>query len=581
MASSASDVAPPVTLTPKRALCGRDCARLMACAAALWFALHKPPDQFWTGQSLGGAPLAMGPRISPDGHTIAFQAMVDGQNQVAIMKPESGNWMVLTHQRDLGELDSIEWSRDGSKLYFDRFSDSPRGVFSVPLLGGEPRLVLEGAMFPTVMADGSLVVGRINAQRNLQLFHYWPASGKIEPLPASPIGNGGVVRAAPDGKAIVFYGNPLDAGERKGNAGIYRLDVASRKLVNVAPGEEFKSFVAVAPAPDGLSILYTKVDNGLTSVISAPSSGSGKRRLLFTLTSTAWYLDVTPDGSIYVDQLATHNMLLRFSAAGGSVERLTQPQSQLPGNNGGLVLVLPDGRPLTYSVAGFKQRLEIVQADGSLSPLIEGDEDCGPPAAMAGEGQVAVLTRRAPLEIVIVSIADGRIAGRLPVKAESISSLAASPGGKTFYYNSGGSVWSMPASGGAAQKLAAGDGVSADPNGRDLLIVRQERDSIRLVRLAASGGAEQPIVFHGDMRLSSAHLGVASVGPGGQLVVQASATNKWMYQLGLIDPRAGTIKPIPVGPDVEAGLPEWTRDGKIVAGGTTYGMSIWRFQSAP
>jgi len=49
----------------------------------------------------------------------------------------------------------------------------------------------------------------------------------------------------------------------------------------------------------------------------------------------------------------------------------------------------------------------------------------------------------------------------------------------------------------------------------------------------------------------------------------------------LIDPLAGTIAPIPIGPDVEAGVPQWTRDGKIVARGTMYAMSIWRFHPAP
>ncbi len=581
LAAGAPDVAVPSPRAARRVLAAAVAFALIA-AAASWLALRKPPDQFWTGQALGGPPMAIGPRVSPDGHTLAFQAMVDGQLQVAIMKPESGNWTVLTHQKDLGELLSIDWSRDGSKLYFDRHSDSPRGIFSVPLLGGEPRLVLESANWPCVLADGSLVVVRINAQRLPQLFHYWPDSGKIEPLPGSPnYPSTSAVRATPDGKAILFYGNLLDGRTGKPEQAIYILDVASGKSVNVAPGEEFKSFVALATVPDGRSILYTKEDNGFATVISAPSSGSGQRRVLFTLTSTAWYLDVAPEGSIYVDQMAANDRLLRFSASGGAMERLTQPQSQPPGSSGGLALVLPDGRPLIYTVAGFQRRVAIVQPDGSLSPLIESNDDCGPPAAMAGDGRVAVITRRAPLEIVTVSISDGRIVGRVPVQAESISSLASSPDGKTFYYSSGGSVWSMPAAGGEPRKLAPGDGVSVDPKGLDLLVARQDTDAIRLVRLPAGGGAGQPIVFHGNLRLAATDLGVSAAGPGGQIAAKTISADRWMYQLGLIDPHAGTITPIPIGADVEAGVPDWTRDGKIVASGTTYGMSIWRFHPAP
>ncbi len=171
LAAKVSDTAPTVARTPKGALIALAALALMATAAAAWFATRKTPEQFWTGQPLGGSPLAIGPRVSPDGHTIAFQAMVDGQNQIAIMKPESGNWMVLTHQKDSGFNIAIDWSRDGSKLYFDRVTDSPQGIFSVPLLGGEPRLVLEAAGRPCVLADGSLVVRRVNARRDYQFFH--------------------------------------------------------------------------------------------------------------------------------------------------------------------------------------------------------------------------------------------------------------------------------------------------------------------------------------------------------------------------------------------------------------------------
>jgi len=263
LAAGPPDIAAPPAPTPKRPLAALAALALLAGAAALWFALRTPPNRFWSGQALGGPPLAIGPRVSPDGHTLAFQAMTDGQLQVAIMKPESGNWTVLTHQKDLGELLSIAWSRDGSKLYFDRHSDSPRGVFSVPVLGGEPRLVLDGAYFPCVLSHGSLVVTRFNAQRNQQLFHYWPDSGRIEPLPATPFGLSlGALRATPDGQAILFYGNPLDEKGAKGDRGLYLLDVASRKLVNVTPGETINGFIAAAATPDGRSVLYTKADNG-------------------------------------------------------------------------------------------------------------------------------------------------------------------------------------------------------------------------------------------------------------------------------------------------------------------------------
>jgi len=43
--------------------------------------------QTWSGVMLGGPEIAFNPRLSPDGHLLAMQAMMDGLSQVAVMKP--------------------------------------------------------------------------------------------------------------------------------------------------------------------------------------------------------------------------------------------------------------------------------------------------------------------------------------------------------------------------------------------------------------------------------------------------------------------------------------------------------------
>lgn len=63
---------------------------------------RAPAATQWSAVRLVGLEIAMDPHLSPDGHLLAFEAMVDGLSQVAVMKPESGNWSVLTHRRDYG-----------------------------------------------------------------------------------------------------------------------------------------------------------------------------------------------------------------------------------------------------------------------------------------------------------------------------------------------------------------------------------------------------------------------------------------------------------------------------------------------
>jgi predicted Ser/Thr protein kinase len=579
-APSAFESARPAPRIPKFAVAALAALSLASLAAAFWFSQRKPEERFWTGESLGGPAQALGPRVSPDGQTIAFQAMVDGQTQVAVMKPQSGNWVVLTHQKDYGQIRDIAWSRDGAKLYFDRAADIPRGIFSVPMLGGEPRMVLEAASVPCVLADGSLLVHRINAQRDTQLYHYWPESGKIDPLPALADDSFGVAsRAMPDGRAVVFFGNPLNDKRDKGPRGIYTLNLESRKMVSVASKQVFSSRhlgTALAVTPDGRSIVYSAFGSGLNSIVSVPSDGSGEMRQLFTLTGDPWYLDVAPDGSIYADQVSQNNMILRFPPSGGVPERLGKAQDKAAE----LALVLPDGRPLVYTVSGFRRRFQIVQSDGVLSPLIEGSEEYGMPAALAGDREIAVLSDRIPLQIAIVSIADGRIVRRVQVEARSISSLASSPDGKTFYFSSAGFVWSVPATGGNPRKLAPGDAVSADAGGRDLIVSLHDKDAIRLQRLPVGGGDPQAIALQGELRIPETPLTSSMIGPGGRIVVEIASPAEWAWRVGTIDLHAGKISLIPVNFEGETLAPVWTRDGKLVAMGARMGFSIWRFHAA-
>jgi len=578
-APMAAEAPPPVARSPKRALAALALVVVAATATAYWLGRRRPPEPYWTGQSLGGPSQALCPRVSPDGHTIAFQAMVDGQTQVAVMKPESGSWAVLTHQNDLGQIRDLAWSRDGSKIYFDRATDIPNGIFSVPMLGGEARMVLDAATVPCVLADGSLLVHRVNAQRDVQLYRYWPESGKIVPLPALASDSFNIAtRATPDGKAIVLYGNPLDPQGAIGPRGIYTLDPDTGKMVNVAPAQVFSRSslgAALAATPDGRSIVYCVFGAGLNSVVSVPIDGSGTMRQLFTLTDDPWGIDAAPDGAIYADQISEHSTIIRFPPSGGSPERIGHTQDK----KAAIALVLPDGRPIVYTVSGFKHRFEVVQPDGNLSPLIESSEEYGLPAALAGDRQVAVLTDRTPLQIAIVSIADGRIVQRVPLPVKHISSLASSPDGHTFYYSSDGFVWSMPVTGGDPRKLTPGDAVSADAAGHHLIVSLRDKDAIRLQRLPIGGGDPQAIPLQAGLTLPGTSLASSMVGPSGQLVVTVQSPSQWTWKTGLVDPSTGKFSPISLDFDGEPMTPGWTRDGKLVAMGSSIAFSIWRFHS--
>ena len=54
-----------------------------------------------------------------------------------------------------------------------------KAIFSVPVLGGDERLVLENAFSPEPLPDGSLLVVKLNAEGRYQLHRFWPGTGRI------------------------------------------------------------------------------------------------------------------------------------------------------------------------------------------------------------------------------------------------------------------------------------------------------------------------------------------------------------------------------------------------------------------
>ena len=174
-------------------------AAAIACAAlglgVGWFLRTAPAPVSWSRVKLGGPDVAWGPRLSPDGHTLAMVTLVGDQSQVAVMRPEAGDWAVLTHDQGLGGLNTVTWSPDGSHIYYDRDLEVPHGIHSVPVLGGASRQIVENAALPEALPDGSILVAKLNSRGELQLSRCWPESGKFQGVCVS--GGLGYLHAGP------------------------------------------------------------------------------------------------------------------------------------------------------------------------------------------------------------------------------------------------------------------------------------------------------------------------------------------------------------------------------------------------
>jgi len=546
-----------------------------------WFRRKQSdaPPPIWKGNLLvGPMTRVMAPRSSPDGQTLAFLTLVSGRSQVAVMKPTSGDWTVLTRRTNSGSVYKVCWSRDGDKLLFDRVSDVPRGIFSVPPLGGEERAVLEDAQGPEALPDGSLLVIKRDAARNFQIHRFRPDTGALVPVGPAVVAEAGSwsVRAFPDGKAAIFWGRL--AGRTDPGRRVYLLDLATGRATPFAPQLPLAPPLAIGS--DGNSVLAFVTFGDLQEAISVSRDGQ-QGKILFPVTGKAWSLDAGSSGNLYVSTLDNPAELLRFSAMGG----VPDPLVTIAGNLLTSPVQLPDGGMLIPNQVLGRRRLLIAAPDGQLRPFLDLAEQATPPATLVGENLLAFLSGSVgqPPLITVATMPEGRIVRRLEAtRGIAPQSLVASPDGKTLYYVNAGSLFAVDLEGGKPRNLRPANGVAVDPRGPNPSLVVQvnEQDGVKLYRVPLSGAAgELPILFASSLRLAPVPISGTAVGPDGRIAVTVTSADSWFRGVALLDPTTAALERLPVVFDGDIEYPAWGRDGTLLAVGVSIRSSLWRFQA--
>jgi tRNA A-37 threonylcarbamoyl transferase component Bud32/Tol biopolymer transport system component len=544
-----------------------------------WRELSSSPGVAWAGVLLGGPEIALAPRISPDGHTLAFLAMERGLAQIAVMKPDTGDWTVLTRKR-AGSIVELNWSADGNRIYFDRQLDTPLGIFSVPALGGEEQPVLEDAEHPESLPDGSLLVVRLNAERQLQVYRFWPESGRLQGFPIRIMSALSRVRVFPDGRRAAILGDLLGPGQT-GLIHVYILDLASGQIRRLSTGAvNDSSALALAVSRDGQSVFISRVAQDRTEIVSLPASGRGSPRVLFGSSNVVESLDSSPDGAIYLEERDQPVQILRFSSDGGPATLIWALPSQAA-----LRIRTPfslsDGRVVVQARRAGRTRLMIVEEGKEAVPLVNTTEETSSPATAAGPGQVAFTIGSEPHHtLAIASLSNGRVMQRIAFNKGEPQSLAASPDGKTLYCAAAGAIWSVSADGGEPHRLHAGESVAAMPGGLSLLVQMVETGKTRLLEVRLDGGGEKEIPLNGPFHLTDEAVITSNGIRNGKLAAPLASLDSWFYQPGVVDLATGLMTRIPFDFQGDFHFEGWTLDGHIVASAQELRSTIWKMQPA-
>jgi hypothetical protein len=327
--------------------------------------------------------------------------------------------------------------------------------------------------------------------------------------------------------------------------------------------------------PSDGSVVITRSIGDLHQILSVSRTGTDAR-VLFTLTDRSGSVDVSADGSLYVDQISRPSQILRFDETGQAIEEL----GVIPVSSRG-ILELPGDRFLFAASFEGRGRLLVTKPGGDITPFIDSEQETRDPTAFAGPDRVAFLLGTPPQQaFAIASIADGRILQRHPIPGSSvITSLTSSADGATLFYSDSGYIWSLPVAGGEPRKLGPGDAVAFDPHTGSLVVKLNGENRVQLVRMPASGGVQVPIPIRSELQVPAyGAIGPHGVRMDGHIALPIVSRDSWFWGAAILDPATGNMRRIPLRYDVDIASLNWNQKGKLVVGGQLFRSSIWRFR---
>jgi hypothetical protein len=427
------------------------------------------------------------------------------------------------------------------------------------------------------LADNSLLVLRRGQDRFWRIHRYWVGGEHLEPLNAitPPLDFGFPFKVLPGGKEVLFFGSPADASRPRYATWILNLQSGGCELLAPDLPKRVIEWASSPHAPDprGDSLIAVDMVGDAYRIVRRPRHRYSNPATLFSLTLPPVNLDVSQDGSLYLDQVERPVEILRCVTS-NRVQRIPLSASyEMP-----QVLPLPDGRLLLPSRMAGQHRLVVLAPGQEAIAFLVSKEESREPFTLLGRDRVLCRVGSSSNWVVtIVSLADGRRVGQInSIPADpSLRALASAPDGKAVYYVVSGSIWSVPVNGGSPRKIRDGDGVAPDPGGKYLLVQVNQTDGTRLIRVPLSGGPEETLAT--PYPIVGLPLHSNAISPDGRIVLQVAPRDSWYWPAAILDPRTGAMEMIS-DIDADMNVPGWDDQGRVVVSAMFLRSSLWRFR---
>jgi serine/threonine protein kinase len=356
MSSSATRTA-DIAATPTPRLGGlrtKQYAILALCIALLLAALGA--YHFWPRSSPPSGPARItqisqwnkpmyDPRLSPDGHTVAFASPVSGIAQVFLMLTSGGEPLQLT--RDERDKFVDGFSSDGKEVYYERSSGRDE-VWAVPTLGGSERRVASARnMIPS--PDGDLIYVKTGSPGIFRA----DKSGLHEELVYKSEDTNLVFRPL-----LLFPGGNdlLAVSFRPGSPAfrLYRVNLASHEAVDL--GEASGGNADVAWDEPGESVFLSRTVNGLRNIWKYNLKDRSLTEITFGTGPDYWPMPDPGGKGIYFVNGKSSGFLTMYRLQ-------TKESTDIVSEDATQPAISPDGKRVMYTTFPARDRSELWVSD--------------------------------------------------------------------------------------------------------------------------------------------------------------------------------------------------------------------------
>lgn len=400
------------------------------------------------------------PAISPDLKSVAFTARVNGYQQIFVRLLAGGPPLQIT--KDEADHEQPRWSRNASSIVY--FSPAVPGeiqgtVWEAPALGGPPRRVIDSLGGGDIASDGRLACFRL-------------IDGQIELV--SVLADGSDVRVITRFREPVYYKYPRWSPDGKWIAyqsgDGFRWDVfvvsadggSSRQLTH-----ENRQIHGLTWRPDSTGVIYSS--SRATTMAYLPPLGLWEARLdgseprrIAALDLSYLYPDAHESGALVASRLHMQSDLWRYPAAGSPAEnvsravRVTRQTGQVQTPTAGM----SDQEIAFLSDTGGHANVWVTRiGTGELRQITyerQADVSMGLPIWSPDGRWITFVSSRGNTGLgfgVWVVNPDG---GNLRNLASRGLGAAWSADAQWVYYNDGGTIYKVQASGGQAVAVRSG-----------------------------------------------------------------------------------------------------------------------------